>query len=92
MEYLAAGLPVVAFETTEAVRVAGPAARYAPKGDVAAMARIIDELLDDQAARGEMGHAGQCRVTELLAWEHQAGRYVSTISELVERREAGERV
>jgi glycosyltransferase involved in cell wall biosynthesis len=91
MEYLAAGLPVVAFETRETVRIAGAAARYAPKGDVAAMARLIDELLDDKAARSEMGHAGQRRVTEFLAWEHQAGRYVSTLRELVEHKGADKR-
>jgi glycosyltransferase involved in cell wall biosynthesis len=91
MEYLATGLPVIAFETEETMRLAGEAARYAPKGDVAAMARLIDELLDDPAARDEMGHVGQRRVKEFIAWEHQAARYVSTIRGLIDDGEAGER-
>lgn len=91
MEYLAAGLPIIAFKTEETVHLAGEAARYAPKGDVAAMARLIDELLDDPAVRDEMGHIGQRRVKEFIAWEHQAGRYVSAIKELIEDEEAGER-
>lgn len=91
MEYLAAGLPVIAFEAEETVRLAGEAARYAPKGDFAAMARLIDELLDDPAARDEMGHIGQRRVKEFIAWEHQAARYVSTIRGLIDDGEAGER-
>jgi glycosyltransferase involved in cell wall biosynthesis len=91
MEYLAAGLPIIAFETRETLRVAGEAARYAPKGDAAAMARLIDELLDDKDAREEMRYAGQRRVKESIAWEHQAARYVSAIKALVDMGEAGAR-
>lgn len=91
MEYLAAGLPIVAFETRETRRIAGEAARYAPKGDVVAMARLIDELLDDQETREEMGYAGQRRAKESIAWEHQAARYVPTIKDLLDTREAGGR-
>ena len=88
MEYLAAGLPIVAFETRETMSLAGEAARYAPKGDVVAMARLIDGLLGDKAARARMGNEGQRRVKEFIAWEHQAARYVSTMRELVEHNEA----
>lgn len=91
MEYLAAGLPVVAFEAAETVRLAGDAARYAPKGDEAEMARLIDELLTDQAARQEMGHEGQRRAKEYIAWEHQATRYVTAINELIKPADARER-
>jgi glycosyltransferase involved in cell wall biosynthesis len=83
MEYLAAGLPIVAFETEETLRLAGEAACYAPKGDVAEMAKLIDELLGDQAAREEMAYKGQNRVKEFIAWEHQAARYVSAIKGLI---------
>jgi glycosyltransferase involved in cell wall biosynthesis len=91
MEYLAAGLPIVAFETTETRRVAGEAARYAPKGDVATMARLIDELLDEKEEREEMTYAGQRRAKESIAWEHQAARYVPVIKALVDTRKAGGR-
>jgi len=83
MEYLAAGLPVVAFDTEETMRLAGEAARYAPKGDVAEMAMLIDELLDDRVAREELAHKGQNRAKEFIAWEHQAARYASAIKGLV---------
>lgn len=88
MEYMAAGLPVVAFDTEETVRLAGEAARYAPKGDVAEMARLIDELLGDQSAREEMAHKGKNRVKEFIAWEHQAARYISAINSLI--KDSGE--
>lgn len=83
MEYLAAGLPVVAFAAEEVVRLAGRAARYAPKGNIAAMARLIDELLDDGASRDQMGQIGQNRVKDFIAWDHQAGPYVSALLELL---------
>ena len=83
MEYLAAGLPVVAFAAEENVRLAGEAARYAPKGNITAMARLIDELLDDEASRDRMGRIGQNRVKEFIAWDHQAGPYVSALVELL---------
>jgi glycosyltransferase involved in cell wall biosynthesis len=91
MEYQAAGLPIIAFDTEETMHLAGDSARYAPKGDFASMARLIDELLDDPAARDEMGNIGQRRVKEFTAWELQAGRYISAIRELIDGREAGER-
>lgn len=83
MEYLAAGLPVVAFDAQENVRLAGDAARYAPKGDVTTMARLIDELLDDETSRRQMGQAGQQRVHDSIGWDHQARRYVSALRELL---------
>jgi len=88
MEYLAAGLPVIAFDSDENVRLAGDAARYAPKGNVAVMAKLIDELLDDSAARDDMGHVGQRRVKEFIGWDLQAGRYVTAIRELIDGGEA----
>lgn len=90
MEYQAAALPIIAFGAEETVSLARDSARYAPKGDVAAMARLIDELLDDPAARDEMGHIGQRRVKEFTAWELQAGQYVSAIRELIDGGNAGE--
>jgi glycosyltransferase involved in cell wall biosynthesis len=83
MEYLAAGLPVVAFSAEENIRLAGEAAWYAPKGNITVMARLIDELLDDEVSRGQMGRIGQNRVKEFIAWDHQAGPYVLALAELL---------
>jgi glycosyltransferase involved in cell wall biosynthesis len=85
MEYLAAGLPVVAFSAEENIRLAGKAAWYAPKGNITAMARLIDELLDDEVSRGRMGRIGQNRVKEFIAWDHQAGPYVVALAGLLGR-------
>jgi glycosyltransferase involved in cell wall biosynthesis len=82
MEYMTEGLPVVAFETQETVRLAADAARYAPRRDTAAMAALIDELLDSAPARAQMGRAGQLRMRSFIAWEHQAVRYRAVYREL----------
>jgi len=83
MEYQAAGLPIVAFDAQETVRFAADAARYAPKEDVATMAKLIDELLDAPQAREQMAQIGQTRVNDFLAWEHQAARYIAVFRDLV---------
>jgi glycosyltransferase involved in cell wall biosynthesis len=59
------------------------AAWYAPKGNITVMARLIDELLDDEVSRGQMGRIGQNRVKEFIAWDHQAGPYVLALAELL---------
>lgn len=76
MEYMAAGLPFVGFETTETARLAGSAASLVAREDVAAMARRIEALLDDPRERQEMGRQGQDRVRQVLAWECQEVAYL----------------
>lgn len=83
MEYMAFGLPVVAFDLTETRVSAKDAAVYVTGNDPAAFAAAIDELLDDQAARDRMGAVGRQRIESELAWQHQRKRYVALMSELV---------
>ncbi len=85
MEYMAFGVPFVAFDVTETRRLAGESAAYAPPGDVAALAALIDELLDDPARRAAMGKTGRQRVQDTLAWDHQQRVYVDIFRTLVGR-------
>ena len=87
MEYMAFGLPVVAFDLVETRVSAREAAVYAdpatgPEGFGAALV----ELLDDPAARSAMGSAGRARVEKELAWRHQAPAYLAVYDELTGRR------
>jgi glycosyltransferase involved in cell wall biosynthesis len=77
MEYMALGLPVVAFDLKETRVTAGNAALFVENDDTAAMAEAIARLLDDPQRRGEMGVLGRSLVVERLAWRHQARRYLS---------------
>jgi glycosyltransferase involved in cell wall biosynthesis len=83
LEYMAYGLPVVAFDLTETRVSAGGAAVYARPNDVREYAAALDALLDDPERRAAMGRVGRRRIEEALAWEHQAVRYVEVYHRLL---------
>ncbi len=85
MEYMAFGLPVVAFDLKETRVSAGAAASYVPSGDVAAYARAMVELLDDDDRREVMGRTGRLRIEEELGWPYQRDAYVGVYDRLVGR-------
>jgi len=86
MEYMAFGVPFVAFDLQETrVIGAGASALIAP-GDVERLAREIVTLLDDPARRTEMGEQGRRRVREDLAWERQAPVYLDVIDSLCRKK------
>jgi glycosyltransferase involved in cell wall biosynthesis len=86
LEYMAFGLPIVAFDLKETRVSAGAAACYIRSGDVAAYARAIVELLDDDAKREAMGKAGRLRIEEELGWPYQRDAYLTVYDTLVGRR------
>jgi glycosyltransferase involved in cell wall biosynthesis len=86
MEYMAFGLPVVAFDLRETRISAGEAAAYATPNDVEQLAALVVELVDDEHRRKAMGETALARVHSELAWHHQATRYVSVYGDLVARR------
>jgi glycosyltransferase involved in cell wall biosynthesis len=82
MEYMAFEVPVVAFDLKETRVSASDAAVYVTPNDVVAYARAIGELLDDPDRRQSMGARGRQRVVDVLAWRHQAPRYVEAYERL----------
>jgi glycosyltransferase involved in cell wall biosynthesis len=84
-EYLAFGVPFVAFDLRETRAAAQDAAAYAPPGDVEGLAQAIHALLDDPVRRTAMGRAGRRRVEESLAWDRQASGYLQVIDRLAHR-------
>jgi glycosyltransferase involved in cell wall biosynthesis len=85
LEYMAFGVPVVAFDLKETRVSAGDAARYVPDGDVKAYARAVVELLGDETARTEMGLIGRQRIETELGWVHQSAAYVGVYDRLTGR-------
>ena len=59
MEYMAFGLPVVAFDLRETRVSAAEAGVYATPNDVGELARLLVELVDDEPRRESMGVAGR---------------------------------
>jgi len=92
MEYMAFGLPVLAFELRETRASAAEAGAYATPNDVGEMARLLVELIDDQPRRRSMGSAGRRRVEQKLAWSHQEARYLSVYDRLLGREPDVQRV
>jgi len=84
MEYMAFGLPVVAFDLRETKVSAGGAAVYVPPNDVELFAEAIVELLDDEERRAIMGAIGRERVEGVLAWRHSAAAYLGVYRDLLD--------
>ena len=68
LEYMAAGLPVVAFDLHETRVSAGGAAVYAKDNDPGQLAALIGELLDRPQKRAAMARAGLRRISGPLSW------------------------
>jgi glycosyltransferase involved in cell wall biosynthesis len=83
MEYMAFGLPTVAFDLKETRVSAGDAAVYAVPNETADFARAIADLLDDEPLRQKMAVIARSRVEEELAWEHQRSAYVGLYRQLL---------
>lgn len=79
MEYLAFGLPVVAYDLLETRRTLGDAGLLVPGGDAVAFAKQLVALLDDPTEMNRLGVLGRRRVEEQLAWERQRATYLRVI-------------
>ena len=91
MEYMAFGLPFVAFDVAETRLIGSDAAALAPVGDVVAFAERMDELLRDADRRAGLGYAGRRAGEQALAWEHQQVTYVALVEELAAERRTARR-
>lgn len=82
MEYMAYGLPSVAYDLTE-TRVSGAdSVKYVPSGDIGAFADEIERLIDDPQQRVQLGRRARERVSTILDWRPQAEAYVSVFDRL----------
>jgi glycosyltransferase involved in cell wall biosynthesis len=83
LEYMAYGVPIVAFDLEEIREPADGAAVYVPSGDVPAFALAISQLLDDPTRRAEMGRIARRQVEETHAWDRQQESYLRVYEHLV---------
>ena len=82
MEYMAFGLPVVAFDLRETRVSAGDAGVYATPNDIDDYVAAIVKLMDDEPTRSRMGKLGRARVEQELAWSHQRRAYLEVYRSL----------
>jgi hypothetical protein len=93
MEYMAFGLPVVAFDLVETRVSAGDAAVYAdPVSGAEGFAAALVDLVEHPDSRAVMGLLGRERVETALAWRHQAPAYLGVYDALTGRLHAVEPV
>ena len=90
MEYMAFGLPTVAFDLQETRVSAGDAALYATPNSVEDFARVLLGLLDDEPLRQSMGKTARARVESELAWQHQRANYLAVYERLLGTASSGQ--
>ena len=88
LEYMAVGLPVVAFDLEETRVSAAEAAVYAEPNDPAGLARLALHLLDEPQKRASMGAVGRKRIAGPLSWERSATSLLAAYQGALEARDA----
>ena len=86
LEYMAHGVPIVAFDVLETRALAAEAASYAKPGDTDGLARAIAELLDAPDDRRRMGRIGRERIEREFAWDRQERQYLEVYEQLLSAR------
>ncbi|HEY6043041.1 MAG TPA: glycosyltransferase family 4 protein [Anaerolineae bacterium] len=69
LNYMAMGLPVVAFEHPVAREYLGNLGVYVPLGDANGLADALESTLNDRARASELGRALRARVIEKFSWD-----------------------
>jgi glycosyltransferase involved in cell wall biosynthesis len=82
LEYMAFGLPFVAFDVAETRIMGRGASVLVPPGDVESYARHVVALLGDATRRFELGETGRKRVKADLSWERQSAAYLDVMRRL----------
>jgi len=82
IEYMAFGLPVVAFDLAETRRTAEGAALYVPEETPKAYAQAILTLLDRPDRRAAMSDIAHRRARDALSWEQYKRTYVTVVRTL----------
>lgn len=91
MEYLAFGLPVVAFDLPETAVLVRGAGVLVPPGDHKRFADAVEALLADPARGAALGREGRRRIAAEWCWESQAEIYISVIDRAARQRRARDR-
>jgi glycosyltransferase involved in cell wall biosynthesis len=81
LEYMAFGVPLVAFDLTVSQQIVGAAGCFVADNDPRAMAMQMTRLLDDPAQRAVMVARGLERFEE-LSWPHQEARLLAAYASI----------
>ncbi|PDW04796.1 glycosyltransferase family 4 protein [Candidatus Viridilinea mediisalina] len=86
--YMAMGLPTVAFATPVAREILGDTGLYAEMGNAADLAARLEQALDDRALAANLGAAARQRAVAELSWERAARTIEAIYAEAQAQRNA----
>jgi glycosyltransferase involved in cell wall biosynthesis len=89
MEYMAFGLPVVAFDLPETAALVRDAGVLVPPGDTLRFAAELDDLLDDPDRVARLGRIGRRRFVDELSWERHSEVYLAAIETAIHAAHTG---
>ncbi len=81
LNYMALGLPTVAFDTSVAREYLGASGVYAERGNVESLAAKLTRLLDDDESRQALGKQLRQRAIDLYNWQRAAHKIVDVYAE-----------
>lgn len=89
LNYMACGLPTVAFDLPGNLTTLGDAGVYAPTGDGAALAAQIIALLRDPARRADLGRRARLRAEQRYSWRAIGATINAVYDTLLARKARG---
>ena len=89
LEYMAFGLPSLAFDLSMSRRLVGEAGLFVETDTPAAFGDALASLIDDPERRRTMGAEGQRRFTERFSWSRQAEALLGGYGRLLTARKHG---
>lgn len=87
IEFMAAGVPVVASDSGEIPYVVGDAGIICGEADIIAWSAALDRLIDDAGLRSSYAAAGLDHVRRRFEWRHVAQRFVRFFETVMDRPE-----
>ena len=85
LNYMACGLPTVAFDTPVAHEILGDLGCYAKTGDATDLARALRVLLEDLSLRQQLARRLRARAVSCFSWDAAGRRLVEIYDELTGR-------
>jgi len=85
--FMAAGLPVVAYDTATNRSLLGELGSYSARGDVNGLAAAVGELARDEEKRKRIGTACRKRAREDFSWKNVGEKILTIYEDLLEGRD-----
>ncbi|MDQ6908577.1 MAG: glycosyltransferase, partial [Chloroflexota bacterium] len=81
--YLATGLPVVAFDTPASREILGDRATFATRGDAGSLAECLVAHLENPAAARRTGLAGRTVALQSFSWERRGAELLRAYARIL---------